>query len=183
MYTTMTPEELINQAVEEALRLDNQSEPRKKLLTTSERNIAFHIGAALQHIIRDNDEFMGFQVDVEYHRQGADNDPKKLDGENVVPDILIHKRGTTNEEDIDANYLYLEVKVINRFNGKKESIRDSDKLTDFMHDKDKLMLAKSEKHYTYAAFLIFNRRGECFLEVDNTDIAIDLFSRIVINPA
>ncbi len=79
-YTTMTPEELIHQAVEDAVRLDNQSNPRKKLLTTSERNIAFHIGAALQHIIRDKDEFMGYQVDVEYHRQGAENDPKKFDG-------------------------------------------------------------------------------------------------------
>jgi hypothetical protein len=179
----MTSEELIHQAVEEAVRLDNQSNPRKKLLTTSERNIAFHIGAALHQIIRNNDEFMGYQVDVEYHRQGADNDPKKLDGENVVPDILIHKRGITFEEDTDANYLYMEVKVINRFNGKKESIRDSDKLTDFMHDKDKLMLARLEKHYKHTAFLIFNRSGECFLEVDNTDFAGSLFSRLFANPA
>src|SRR5216684_4825767 len=108
----MTPEELIQRAIQHAIKLDNQSNPRKKLLTTSERNIAFHIGAALKQIIRDNDEFMGYQVDVEYNRQGADDDPKKLDGENVVPDILVHKRGITFEEDKEANYLYMEIKII-----------------------------------------------------------------------
>jgi hypothetical protein len=162
----MTPEKLIQQAVEDAIKLDNQSNPRKKLLTTSERNIAFHIGAALKQIIRDNDEFMGYQVDVEYHRQGADDDPKKLDGENVVPDILVHKRGITFEEDKEANYLYMEIKIIDRFNGKRNSITSVKKAGAFNEDKHKLMLAKSEKHYKHTAFLIFNRNGECFLEID-----------------
>ena len=162
----MTPEELIQRAIQHAIKLDNQSNPRKKLLTTSERNIAFHIGAALKQIIRDNDEFMGYQVDVEYHRQGADDDPKKLDGENVIPDILVHKRGITFEEDKEANYLYMEIKIINRFNGKRNSITNVKKAEAFNDDKHKLVLAKSEKHYKYTAFLIFNRNGECFLEID-----------------
>ncbi len=175
MHTTMRAEELIQQAIQHAIKQDYHSNPRKKLLTTSERNIAFHVGAELQHIIRDKDEFIGYQVDVEYNRQGVGDDPKKFDGENVVPDILIHKRGITFEEDTSANYLYMEVKVINRFNGIRESIRDNGKLTDFMHDKHKLMLAKSEKHYKHIAFLIFNRNGECFLEIDTDSEWTDSF--------
>ena len=174
----MTPEELIQRAIQQAIKLDDHSNPRKKLLTTSERNIAFHIGAALTHIIRDKDEFMDYQVDVEYNRQGADDDPKKLDGENVIPDILIHKRGITFEEDTEANFLYMEVKVIHRFNGTRENIRDHDKLTDFMHDKHKLLHARSEKQYIHTAFLIFNRIGECFLEIDNGSQLKDSFSLV-----
>jgi hypothetical protein len=54
-----------------------------------------------------------------------------------------------------------------RFNGIRDSIRDNDKLTDFKHDKHKLMHARSEKHYKHTAFLVFNRNGGCFLEIDN----------------
>ena len=178
MPTTMIPEELIQRAIQCAIKLDDQSNPHKKLLSTSERNIAFHIGAALNHIIRDMDEFMGYQVDVEYNRQGVGDDPKKFDGKKVVPDILIHKRGITFEKDTSSNYLYMEVKVINLFNGKRESIKDKRKLTAFRHDKYKLMLAKSEKHYKHIAFLTFNKSTECFLEIDTDDEFKDSFTRV-----
>ena len=163
----MRPENLIQQAIEDAVRQDDQSNPHKRLLTTSERNIASHIRASIEAIIRKSSELTGYQVDVEYNRQGEDDDPKTLDGGNVVPDILIHKRGVTFEEDASANYLYMEVKVINRFNGTRDSIRDRDTTEKFRHDKHKLRLAKSEKQYKHAAFLIFDKNGECFLEIDN----------------
>jgi len=120
--TKMIPGKLIQQAVEEAVRHDDQSSPHKRLLTTSERNIASHIRAALESIIRKSGELNGYQVDVEYNRQGEGNDPKRLDGDNVVPDILVHKRGITHDEDRDANYLYMEIKLIYNFNGKRGSI-------------------------------------------------------------
>jgi hypothetical protein len=162
----MTPEELIQRAIQHAIKLDDHSNPRKKLLTTSERNIAFHLGASLQQIIKDNDELMKYQVDVEYNRQGADDDPKKLDGKKVVPDILVHKRGVAFEEDKEANYLYMEIKVIDNFNGKRNSVPTA-RTKGFNKDKHKLMLARSEKHYKHTVFLVFNRNGECFLEIDN----------------
>jgi hypothetical protein len=162
----MTPEELIQRAIQHAITLDDHSNPRKKLLTTSERNIAFHIGASLHQMIKDTDELTKYQVDVEYHRQGMDDDPKKLDGKKVVPDILVHKRGISSEEDEEANYLYMEIKVIDNFNGKRNSVPTA-RTKDFHKDKHKLMLARSEKHYKHTAFLVFNRNGGCFLEIDN----------------
>jgi hypothetical protein len=164
----MTPEKLIQQAIQLAIKLDDHSNPRKKLLTTSERNIAFHIGASLQQMIKDTDELMKYQVDVEYHRQGTDNDPKKLDGKKVVPDILVNKRGVTFEEDEEANYLYLEIKIINNFNGERNSVLPA-RIEGFQKDKRKLIHARSEKHYKHTAFLIFTRNGECYLEVDNIE--------------
>src|SRR6266566_1811193 len=126
----MTPIKLIRQAIEDAVRQDDQSNPHIRLLTTSERNIASHIRAALESVIRKGGELNGYQVDVEYNRQGEGDDPKKLDGEN-------------------------------------DSIATAAKKDAFNKDKHKLRLAKSEKHYKHIAFLIFNRNGECFLEIDN----------------
>lgn len=162
----MTPEELIEQALKDALEQDSLLSPRKELLTTSERNIAFHIAQALTNIIENSVEFMQYQVDVEYHRQGDGGIPKKLGGENAVPDIIIHKRGITHEEDNDANYLYMEIKLINNFTGKHSSISQKSKREAFAKDKHKLMLASSEKHYQHTAFLIINRNAECFLETN-----------------
>ncbi len=178
----MTPEELIKRAVEGAVRQDDQSNPHIRLLTTSERNIASHIRAALESVIRKGGELNGYQVDVEYNRQGEGDDPKKLDGENVVPDIIVHKRGITSEKDEDANYIYIEVKIIDNFDGERDSIATAAKKDAFNKDKHKLRLAKSEKHYKHIAFLIFNRNGECFLEIDNDIEYKDSFTRINIRP-
>ncbi len=172
----MTPIKLIRQAVEEAVKQDDQSHSHISLLTSSERNIASHIRAALESIIRKSGELNGYQVDVEYNRQGKGDDPKKFDGKKVVPDIIVHKRGITYEEDRDANYLCVEIKVIGNFNGKKGSIPTAKGKRNFAKDKYKLVLARSEKQYKHAAFLIFNRRGECFLEIDNDAEYNDAFS-------
>ncbi len=179
----MTPIKLIQQAIEDAVRKDDQSSPHKKLLTTSERNIAFHIGSALEQVISEIDEFKRYQVDVEYNRQGENDDPKKLNSKRVIPDIVIHKRGLTHEDDNDANYLWIEIKMIWNFNGKRDSITNAEKKKDFHKDKHKLVLARSEKHYEHAAFLIFNRRCECFLEIDNNAEHKDAFSLLPLTQA
>ncbi len=77
----------------------------------------------------------------------------------------------------------MEIKIIGRFNGKRTSLTSVEKAEAFYKDKHKLKFAKLEKHYKHTAYLIFNRFGECFLEVDNLDFATSLFSRIVTNPA
>jgi len=174
----MTPEKLIQQAVEEAVRRDHQSHPHISLLTSSERNIASHIRASLESIIRNSGELDGYQVDVEYNRQGEGDTPKRLGGENVVPDIIVHKRGITCEEDNDANYLFVEIKVIDNFNGERNSIRTTKGKENFDYDKHKLIFARSEKRYKHAAFLIFNQHGQCYLEIDNDAIWEDSFEPI-----
>lgn len=47
--------------------------------------------------------FPNFSVDCEYNRDGTN--PKKVDGKNIVPDIIIHKRGCN-----DHNLVVIEAK-------------------------------------------------------------------------
>lgn len=176
MDREIIPENLILQAIENAIRLDEYSNPRKILLTTSERNIASHIRASLELVVRKMNKFDDYQVDVEYNRQGEGDDPKKLNSKNVVPDIIIHKRGFSHQEDNNANYLYMEIKIIERFNGNRCSIEDNHEvLEDFLYDKHKLILARTEKQYKHTAFLIFNKDGDAFLEIDNLSREKDYF--------
>jgi hypothetical protein len=113
----------------------------------NERSITHRLACHLQS------EFTGWHVDCEYNRDINSDDHinfrKKLynlplkpnsddtEGKTVFPDIIIHKRGTTD------NHLVIEVK----------------KAHSTVHhqiDLDKLKGYKDELHYTHALFLVFD---------------------------
>ena len=56
---------------------------------THERTIASQIARYLEPL------FEGWNVDIEYNREGSEEKPKRsIDGELLLPDIVIHKRGS-----------------------------------------------------------------------------------------
>lgn len=81
-------------------------------------------------------EFLDMDVDVEYNRDG--NDPKRVSTTLVVPDIIIHMRGSR-----DSNLVALEVK-------KKDSPhvnRDIEKLRGYL----------DQIYYQYAYTIVIDR--------------------------
>lgn len=79
--------------------------------TICERSISFRIGIYLQQL------FKGYNVDAEYNRNIERI--KRLDGKNIYPDIIIHKRKTN-----DNNLLWIEIKKENSTEESKESDRE-----------------------------------------------------------
>lgn len=69
----------------------------------SERSITHHLAIYLQQ------EFQGWDVDIEYNRDGYDikrlRDLRDVPSDAVYPDIIVHRRGTN-----DDNLLVIEVK-------------------------------------------------------------------------
>lgn len=65
-------------------------------------------------------QFPEWNVDCEYNRDG--HDVKKIDGRIVVPDIVVHQRGGTD------NLLVIEVK---KSNSKEPDVEDLEKLKQF----------------------------------------------------
>ncbi|OFX75330.1 MAG: hypothetical protein A2X12_09280 [Bacteroidetes bacterium GWE2_29_8] len=110
------------------------------LLTNSanERSITHKLGEYLK------EEFLEYDVDCEYNLNGLD--PKKIssfkkniesdntDAVSVYPDIIIHKRGTTE------NFIVIEAK--------KSSNKNKD-------DNEKLSNYKNDLGYKHAFFIIF----------------------------
>jgi hypothetical protein len=78
-----------------------------------ERACAFRIGSYFREMIeaRESGGFLGYNVDMEYNRQGPKGDTKKAYLENreerVTPDLILHKRGESD------NILVCEFKVDN----------------------------------------------------------------------
>ncbi len=80
-------------------------------------------------------QFPGWHVDPEYNRDG--HSVKTLSGERVIPDVIVHHRGTPE------NLLAIEVK--------KSNSREHDEV-----DLEKLHLFRSELHYQFAMFIKFS---------------------------
>jgi hypothetical protein len=74
-------------------------------------------GALARHLVS---RFQGWDVDVEYNRD--DYDPKKANGVIVKPDIIVHRRGTSD------NLLVIEAK---KSNTRKSDDEDLTKLVGF----------------------------------------------------
>lgn len=87
--------------------------------SASERSITHHLAVYLHQ------EFEFWDVDVEYNRDEHEikrlRDLHDVDSNNVLPDIIVHRRGTNNE-----NLLVVEVKKRGSENG-----ADEDKLVEF----------------------------------------------------
>ena len=70
----------------------------------SEWALAHRLAVYLEH------EIPGWNVDCEYNRQGAGQDPKSnADGDRVRPDICVHHRGSC---DLFNNLLVIELKKL-----------------------------------------------------------------------
>lgn len=98
------------------------------LLKTSERNISAHMRDHIERVLASN-VYGPYQVDHEYNRMGCSGQPKNIPSldrgrnVNVVPDIAVHLRGQSKDQNPDANFLVVEVKNIPRFEGSLHSIR------------------------------------------------------------
>ena len=134
----ITLEQLIKNAVEEALEQLLRADSDILHLDINERSISHRLAGYLELF------FPGWNVDCEYNRNHDDpkrlNIPRrKIDSDDiqattVFPDIIVHKRGT------DANLLVIEMK--------KTTSKEDDS-----YDLGKLEAFKSQLGYQYALFI------------------------------
>lgn len=102
----------------------------------SERSITHKLGCYLTPL------FESYDVDCEYNRFGYEGKFVEKLKQNVIPDIIIHKRGKCN------NFIAIEVKTW----WNKSKVSD---------DKDKLIeLTRSKYNYKYGISLIINKNRD-----------------------
>ena len=102
----------------------------------SERSITHKLGCYLAQL------FESYDVDCEYNRFGYEGKFVEKLKQNVIPDIIIHKRGKCN------NFIAIEVKTW----WNKSKVSD---------DKDKLIeLTRSKYNYKYGISLIINKNRD-----------------------
>ena len=102
----------------------------------SERSITHKLGGYLARL------FESYDVDCEYNRFGYEGKFVEKLKQNVIPDIIINKRGKCN------NFIAIEVKTW--WNKSKVSV-----------DKDKLIeLTKSKYNYKYGISLVINKNRD-----------------------
>lgn len=130
----------------------------------NERSLCARLAMYLQ------EEFSTYTVDCEYNRNITENDLIKrlrsykllelldkhvsaddTDGVTVYPDIIVHKRGETD------NLLIIEAKK-------------STSNINHQIDKEKLKAYKQQLGYTFARFIVFGTNGEPSLIVQNVEI-------------
>lgn len=87
----------------------------------NERSMMFRIGIYLYEYMKVHNSLNEYDLDCEYNRKGTNI--KTLDEQNIIPDILIHKRGDDN-----MNLLVIEIKKSGKsIENDKEKLK---KLTD-----------------------------------------------------
>ncbi len=117
-----------------ALRKLFEHDARLLVLRAHERSVCHRLAIYLEEAYRALNGRAGIvQVDCEYNRH--DTDPKKVDGDLVYPDIIVHER----EKD-ERNLLAIELKL--------STNPDSDD-----DDIAKLRGYRGELHYQHALFL------------------------------
>jgi hypothetical protein len=60
----------------------------------NEQTIVFRVGVHLHELLKTT-EYSNLNLDCEYNKHG--DDPKRVDGEIIRPDLLIHSRGNDNK--------------------------------------------------------------------------------------
>ncbi|NOU95632.1 hypothetical protein GC093_20710 [Paenibacillus sp. LMG 31456] len=134
-------EKEIKSKVERAINLLFKNDIYLLHKNVNERAIAHRLAVYLEKL------FDTWNVDCEYNRM--DNDPKRLmnykndDGDLVLPDIIVHHRGTTN------NLLAIEIK-------KESSITPSN----YQADIQKLKQYKLELDYKHVLFISFSTNSD-----------------------
>lgn len=96
--------------METALQNFNQNEQYLISRDLSERCICAKFALYLERTIIDS-EFHGYVVDVEYNRgsRGNEHTAKRLNGRNIVVDLVVHKRGYHEQRGVD-NLFCIEMK-------------------------------------------------------------------------
>ncbi|MFP4029522.1 MAG: hypothetical protein ACLFWL_17190 [Candidatus Brocadiia bacterium] len=108
--------EEVKQLVREAIEEFWARDPELFTWDTAEWSMAHRLAVYLEQQFPDC-----WDVDCEYNRQGKDGTSKpNSDGQNIRPDIILHKRGKTQPED---NLLVVELK--------KEESGDAEKAKDY----------------------------------------------------
>ena len=102
----------------------------------SERSITHKLGAYLTPLFEEYD------VDCEYNRYGYEGKFVEKLKQNVIPDIIIYKRGKCN------NYIAIEVKT---WWNKSKVLEDKKKL---------LELTKAKYNYKYGISLVINKNRD-----------------------
>lgn len=95
----------------------------------SERCICSKFAQYLNEEIKSNDNYSGYEVDVEYNRgiHGNEMESKKLFDSNITVDIIIHKRGYNPDFGFD-NLICIEMKKSNDRRGMAGIERDQKRL-------------------------------------------------------
>ena len=95
----------------------------------SERCICSKFAQHLDKSIKSNNNYSGYDVDVEYNRglNGNDSEPKKIFDGNITVDIIIHKRGYNPIFGFD-NLICIEMKKSNDRRGKVGIYSDQKRL-------------------------------------------------------
>ena len=124
--------------LEKALRQLESEHPKLFQLGVHERTLVSHLVCYLR------DQFPRHSVDMEYNRQGPQNETKRREpeGDKIFPDLIVHCRGNNK-----SNLLAVECK--------KSGFRGSDKKKDI----EKLKGMRRERCYTYAAFVVLKGGG------------------------
>ena len=143
----LPPAEEVREGLERALKRLTVEDEYLFRVNVNERTLTHKLEEYLQC------HFEGWNVDCEYNRNGVER--KKLrnlsdchpeiddeDGCTVFPDIIVHKRGRSEDGEPTRNLLVIEAK------------KSSNK-TDAKKDHDKLRLYKQELRYQHSAFVVF----------------------------
>ncbi len=150
----MLPPKLILRSFFYSCLKDSLKKPKKKLFSTSERNIASYLRSSLEIFKNFHRSLLFYQVDTEYNRVGIKSTSKKIDYKEgkklrVIPDIIVHKRGETVKDGKDVNYLCIEIKKIRNFNGDLNSIKNREMRRRLEDDLEKLKFLRRNKNYKY----------------------------------
>ena len=131
-------ERILTEAINELIQKDNY------LLENDvhERTITSKMSDYIRKRILPKDKG-GWDVDAEYNRN--ERKPKSLQSGNVVPDIIIHRRGKNNPNGIeDNNLLVLEIK---KHASATEKANDETKIIAFINE--------APYFYCYGTFVNF----------------------------
>lgn len=136
-----TIESLLNEACKSLY--ENEYELVKN--RTHERTLAGNIFCHIRKPFQD----AGWDIDLEYNREGGSGDPEHDDVGNMVPDIIVHTR-----ESIDGpNLLAIEIK--GHWNPANRNL-----------DRDKLRRIRAKYGYQHLYRIEFNEDNWSLTEVD-----------------
>lgn len=125
---------------------------------SSERSIV----ASLKCILKESWVFSEYIIDIEYNREGSENNSKKdQNGSATTADLIIHK---TRWDTVDGNLLYLEAKTY--FNRTQSNQSD---------DIESIRYFMNKFNYQYWMFLFFWREKWDFILYFRSESGIEEF--------
>lgn len=107
-----------------------------------ERSSVFRFGYYFQTFIEHFRPYSDYVVDIEYNRYRSD--PKRVNGELKIPDLILHKRG------INDNLLVMEFKTYWNDRNKSDILSDLDELKEITKQ-------TGAYKYKYGLFILINK--------------------------